>query len=130
MIELAVIKLLLQNSDLTAIVGQRIYPNISKSPTYPVVYVAANRMERMPCDNDFGVKTGIIEIGVMGNDYVKCLNAIAAIRQQLDDFAGRIGSVGISILKGQETPDGYDDVTEVHLKTIEYQAFARISSTT
>lgn len=129
MIELAVIKLLLQNADLKVIVGERIYPNIVKKPVYPVVYVAANQMERMGCDNDFGVKSGIIEIGVLGSDYVKCLNAIVAIRQQLDDFSGRIGNVGISILKGQETPDGYDEDTEVHLKTIEYQAYARISST-
>lgn len=130
MIEIAIIKLLLQNTALTAIVGDRIYPNISKSPKFPVVYVAANRMERMPCDNDYGVKTGVIEIGVMGGDYIKCLNAISAIRQQLDDLSAKIGNVGISILKGQEAPDGYDDETEVHLKTIEYQAFARISSTT
>ncbi|MCF0060121.1 hypothetical protein MUK70_12795 [Dyadobacter chenwenxiniae] len=130
MIEKAIIQLLLQSLPLKAIVDTRIYPNIIKRAVYPAVFVAANRMNKVDCDADMGLKTGVVEIGVMGADYLKCLNAIIAIREKLDEYSGMVGNVGITFLNGEEAPDGYDENTEVHLKSIEFQAYARIKSST
>lgn len=129
MIEKAIIQLLLQSLTLKGIVEDRIYPNIIKKPVYPAVFVAANRMNKADCDRDMGLKIGVVEVGVMGGDYLKCLNAIIAIREKLDEFSGMVGNVGITFLSGEEVPDGYDEETEVHLKSIEFQAYARIKPT-
>lgn len=129
MIEKAIIQLLKQSAGLTALVGNRIYPNIIKDTVYPAIYVAANRMEKLSCDAPSGVLNGVVEIGVWSPEYQKCYECIQAIRAQLDEYSGLVGNVGITFLRGEEAPDGYDEDVKQHLKSIDYQAFAQIKST-
>ncbi|MET7253464.1 hypothetical protein [Dyadobacter fermentans] len=130
MIEEAIINLLLTIPELAAIVGDRIFPNIIKADEeYPAVYVAANRMEPMQCDNPMGMHNGVVEVGIFADDYVHCLDAMAAIRNVLNDYAGKIGNIGIKFQRGQHGPDGWDDELKTHIKVVEYEAFARVSST-
>ncbi|MCE6992101.1 DUF3168 domain-containing protein [Dyadobacter sp. CY323] len=130
MIEKAIIQLLRQSLALTAIVGNRIYPNIIKAgATYPAVYVAANQMEKLECDNHSGVKSGTVEIGIWSDDYQVCYDCIEAIRDKLDEYSGIINSVGITFLRGEEAPDGYDEDLKMNLKAIDFKAFAQIKST-
>lgn len=128
MITKAVISLLLTNTALQAIVGTRIYPNIIKNGSaYPALYVSTDSMEELPCDDPDGNYSGKIEIVVFAESYERAHTAIKTIRQQLDNFSGSSAGVSISILSGAEVPDDWENEKEHHIKSIEYDAFAKIN---
>ncbi|MDR6805569.1 hypothetical protein J2Y45_002122 [Dyadobacter sp. BE34] len=130
MIEEAIIELLLTIPGVTGIVGQRIYPNIIKEGTQlPAMYVAANRMSKMNCDNPMGIKTGVVEIGVHGAEYWHCSDTIMEMRKVLDDYAGKVSNVGLTFNSGEEVADGWDDDLDTHVKIIEYEGYAIAKST-
>ena len=130
MIEEAIINLLLTIPGVTSIVGDRIHPNILKADTVkPAIYVAANRMSKLGCDNPMGIKTGVVEIGILADDYVNCLDAITALREILDDYAGKVGNIGLTFNSGEEVADGFDDDLDTHVKVIEYEGYAIAKST-
>jgi hypothetical protein len=129
MITSSIIKLLLDNQQLAAIVGNRIRPNIIKpNEVFPAMYVSAYRMQKMGCDNASGVQTGILEIGVHALEYRKCAEVIRLVRETLDDFSGFVGNVGISILQGEQTADDYDETGTRNIQVIEYEAYAEIKN--
>jgi hypothetical protein len=130
MITSSIIKLLLGNTQLSAIVGTRIRPNVIKADeTFPAMYVSSYRMQKMGCDNGNGVMTGIIEIGVHALEYGKCAEVMRLVRTTLDDFSGFVGNVGISILQGEQTADDYDETGTHNIQVIEYEAYAQIRTT-
>lgn len=129
MITKAVISLLLTNSALSAIVGNRIYPNtIKNGSAYPALYVSTDSMEKIGCDDASGNYSGKIEIVVFASSYEHAHNAIKVIRKQLDDYSGVVEAVGLSILSGIEVPDDWENEKEHHIKSIEYDAFAQVNN--
>lgn len=125
MITKAFIEKLLATPALTALVGDRIKPNVIKPGTpYPAIYVFSDRMEKQGCYDSEGAKEGVIEIGVYGKSYGEAYDVMQAIRASLDDFTGIIDNVGILIMSGREVADQYDEQGEIHLKVIEYDAIA------
>lgn len=111
---------------VTALVGQRIYPNIIKSGApLPAVYVFSDRMSKQGCYDSEGSKTGMVEIGVFAKNYLDAYDAMKVIREALDDFTGIVNNVGIAIMRGEETTDQYDEEKNTHIKVIEYEAIAQ-----
>lgn len=130
MITKSIIELLAANQQLASKVGDRIEPNVIKpNGSFPSVYVNSYQMQKMPCDNGNGVITGTIEIGIYSDTYREAAEIMQLIRSTLDDYSGFVGGVGISILNGEQTADGYDEEGARHIQVIEYEAYAQISST-
>ncbi|MCF2443652.1 hypothetical protein L0657_06765 [Dyadobacter sp. CY345] len=80
----------------------------------------------MPCDNNNGVYSGTIEIGVYAVEYGKCVQIMDLVRSILNNFSGMVGNVGISFQRGQETADDYDETGTMSIKVIEFEAYAQI----
>jgi hypothetical protein len=128
MITSSIIKILLDNPQISAIVGKRIRPNVIKpDEVFPAMYVSSYRMQKMNCDRS-EVHTGVLEIGVHALEYTKCAELIRLTRNVLDDFSGMVGNVGISILQGEQTPDDYDETGTRNIQVIEYEAYAQIKN--
>ena len=79
----------------------------------------------MGCDSSSGVYNGVVEIGVVSKDYNEAAIILSEVRKLLDDFAGIIGTTGLSILNGEQTADDYDELSSAHIKVIEYTAYAQ-----
>jgi|GEM_PF-7016251 len=127
MITTAIIALLRESTELNAIVGARIRPNVIKAnEVFPAMYVSSSRMARMGCDDSTGIKTGVVEIGIHAEKYEQCVSAMTAIRAKLDDFSGVKDGVGITILNGEELPDEFSENAERSIKIIEFEAYAQI----
>ncbi len=84
-------------------------------------------MDDMGCDDSNGVKNGVIEAWIYASEYAKCAQISAAVKLALSGFSGVSGNVGISILKGKQTPDDYDEAKELHIQVFEYEAYAKIN---
>lgn len=136
MIGEAVIQLLFADTALSALVAKRIRPNVVKTDDLKTggaaISVLDYRMEKMDCDSSSGVYNGVIEISVYSTDYKLAVNVIKAVRRIMDDYSGFItlvsgeGIVGITISRGEGTPDDYDESGTTHIKGIEYEAYAQI----
>lgn len=125
MITGAFIQKLLSSTAVTALVGDRIKPNVIKPDTpLPAVYVFSDRMEKLSCYTHGGTRTGAVEIGVYSKSYEQSYAVMQAIRATLDEFSGVLNNVGISIMSGKEVSDQYDEESETHIKVIEYEAIA------
>lgn len=130
MIGAVIIAKLLTSLPLRNLVGVRIRPNVIKvKDQTPAIYVLDYQMEKLNCDADSGVWNGIVEIGIHSKDYNLATKAMREIRSILDNFSGVEDNfgvpVGITILNGQETADDYDEISEAHIKVIEYEAYAQ-----
>lgn len=129
MITKSVIQLLLANTSLTAIVGQRIRPNVIKpDETFPAMWVSSYQMQNMPCDNSNGVYSGTIEIGIEALEYGKCVDVMNLVRATLNNYSGKVGNVGISFMTGMETADDYDETGTRSIKVIEIEAYAQVQN--
>ena len=127
MIVKAIINLLKNDSGIIALVSDRIEPNIIKQDAiYPSIYVSSDRMQKLNCRVDSGIRTGVLEVGVYADSYKQTHDIIEAIRAVLDDYEGTSAGVGISIQRGVDTGDKYDDQDKKHVKIIEYDAIAQI----
>lgn len=127
MITKAIISVLAGNDGVSAIVGTRIYPNVIKTDSqFPAIAVSADGMEKLSCDNAGGVRMGKIQIFVFASTYQKTHDAINAIRDALDDYAGTVGTVGLTVMSALETSDDYDETRNLHIKVIEYDACAQV----
>ncbi|MCE7038991.1 DUF3168 domain-containing protein [Dyadobacter sp. CY312] len=125
MITTAIIQKLVATPELTAIVGDRINPNIIKANSaFPAIYVFCDRMEKQGCYDAAGVKEGVVEIGVFAKSYNEARLIIQAIRTALDDFTGIVNNVGLLMMRGKEVSDEYDEKKELHIKVIEFDAVA------
>lgn len=126
MITEALITKLLSADSVTDLVDDRIYPNIVKANSdLPAVYVFSDRMSKQGCYDSQGSKTGMVEIGVLAETYEDAYDIMKAIRDELDEFSGIVNSIGIAILRGDETTDQYDEDKKTHIKVIEYEAIAQ-----
>jgi hypothetical protein len=126
MITEALITKLITTDSVTDLVEDRIYPNIVKTDSdLPAVYVFSDRMSKQGCYDSQGSKTGMVEIGVLAETYEDAYDIMKAIRDELDDFSGIIDTIGIAILRGDETTDQYDVEKKTHIKVIEYEAIAQ-----
>ena len=129
MIVKAIISLLKNSSAISSKISDRIEPNIIKENTiYPSIYVSSDRMQKLSCVVDKGVRSGVLEVGVYADSYKETHEIIEAIRTVLDDFQGSSAGVGISIMRGVDTGDKYDDQEKKHVKIIEYDAVVQIHS--
>lgn len=125
MITPAFIQKLKNTPAISALVADRISPNIIKPGTaYPAIYVFSDRMEKQGCFDPNGAKEGTVEIGVFAKTYSEAYGLMQEIRTTLDDFTGVINNVGIMIMGGKEIADQYDEEGETHVKIIEYEAIA------
>lgn len=125
MITGAFIQKLLSSTAVTALVGNRIQPNVIKPNTpLPAIYVFSDRMEKLACFNPGGTRTGAVEIGVHSKSYEQSYAVMQAIRAALDEFSGVVNNVAIVITSGNEITDQYDELGETHIKVIEYTAIA------
>lgn len=128
MIVKAIINLLKNNSGISTLVADRIEPNIIKQEaTYPAIYVSSDRMSKLNCRVDSGIRSGVLEVGVYADSYKQTHDIIEAVRSVLDDFEGTSAGVGICIQRGVDTGDKYDDQEKKHVKIIEYDAIAQLS---
>lgn len=129
MIAKAVIQLLLAHAELISIVGKRIRPNVIKTTeTFPAMYVSSYRMEKLDCDDSSGIYSGVIEIGIFSDKYDQCSQIMSLVRNVLDEYSGLVDNVGITIHRGEEAPDDFDEAVTYHIKVIEYQAYAQIKN--
>lgn len=129
MIVNAIIGLLKNNAGITGKVNNRIEPNILKQDAiYPSIYVSSDRMQKLSCVVDKGVRSGVLEVGVYADSYKETHEITEIIRTVLDDFQGSSAGVGISIMRGVDTGDKYDDMAKKHVKIIEYDAVVQIHS--
>jgi hypothetical protein len=127
MITKAIIQLLMESPQVTALVGDRVEPNILKEDQeYPAIYVSTDAMSKPQCRTDIGVRIGTIEIGVYGNTYAVVKQVVAALTKKLDDFQGSVSGVGINVGRGRDTGDKFDPQVKMHVKIIEYDAVAQI----
>ena len=125
MITTAIIKRLLDSPTVVSLVGDRINPNVIKSNSeYPAMYVFTDRMEKQACYDAAGVKQGVIEIGVFSKTYSNARDIIQSIRNSLDDYTGVANNIGLLVMRGKEVSDEYDEVKELHIKVIEFEAIA------
>lgn len=128
MIVKAIINLLKTNTGITNLVADRIEPNIIKEEAkYPAIYVSSDRMQKLNCRVDAGIRSGVLEVGVYADTYKQTHDIIEAVRAVLDDYEGISAGVGISIMRGVDTGDKYDDQEKKHVKIIEYDAIAQLS---
>ena len=129
MIVKAIINLLKNNAAIIGKVNDRIEPNILKQDAiYPSIYVSSDRMQKLSCVVDKGVRSGVLEVGVYADSYKETHEITEVIRTVLDDFQGSSAGVGISIMRGVDTGDKYDDMAKKHVKIIEYDAVVQIHS--
>ena len=136
MIGEAVIQLLFQDTVLSGLVAKRIRPNVVKTDDLKTggaaISVLDYRMEKMGCDDSSNVYNGVLEIAVYSTDYKLAVKVIKNIRRVMDDYSGFItlvsgeGVVGLTISRGEGTPDDYDESGTTHIKVIEYEAYAQI----
>lgn len=127
MIVNAVINLLKNSPAISSLVADRIEPNIIKQDAvYPAIYVSSDRMSKLNCRIDSGIRNGVLEVGVYADSYKQILAIVEAVRSVLDDYEGASAGVGISIQRGVDTGDKYDDQEKKHVKVIEYDALAQI----
>ena len=131
MIAKAITQVLLANSGVSALVGNRIDANILKQDTaYPAIYVSTSRMSRLGCSKDSGIRQGVIEVGVYADSLNMAGTIAEAIRSALDEFEGVVAGftpqVAINIMSAQDTGDKYDDQAKKHVKIIEYDAIGQI----
>ncbi len=131
MIAKAITQVLLANSGITALVGNRIDANILKQGTsYPAIYVSTNRMSKLGCTKDSGVRQGVIEVGIYADTLNSAGQVAEAVRLALDEFEGIVAgftpTVAINIMSGQDTGDKFDDTAKKHVKIIEYDAIGQI----
>ncbi|QRQ99715.1 tail completion protein gp17 [Dyadobacter sandarakinus] len=125
MISTAVIQKLISTPGINSLVAKRVFPNIIKADAvYPAVYVFSDQMRLINCFQPGTTRSGKIEIGVYAPSYTEAQAIMKAIRDTLDGFEGTVNSVAISIGRGEETTDQYDEETLSHVKTIEYEAIA------
>lgn len=127
MIATAIIKLLIDSTQVSDFVGDRVEPNVLKNDAvYPSIYVLTDKMEKPACQHNSKIRVGTIEIGVYADRYGLAGNVIGAIREALDEYSGFVSGVGLTIMGGKESTDLFDEKDNVHVKTIEYEAVAQI----
>jgi hypothetical protein len=129
MITKAVIAILRADVAVTALVGNRVRPNVLKTDElYPAICVNTYRMEDLNCDDSAGVKNGVIEVWIHAVEYTQCAQIMAATKAALNDFSGISQGVAIRVLRGQQAPDDYDDTKNLNIQVIEFEAYAKTTN--
>ena len=109
---------LINDSDVTDVCGQRIYPQaFPENVTFPAIRYSVTGSSRQPLvDAASGVVESDLEIDIYASTYLVCNELAKAVRETLQQYAGVVGSLdilGIRVVNQMElyeTPVDSDDV--------------------
>ena len=118
----AIYSILTSDSDVSAIVGTRVYPQIAaQGAAFPfVVYVL---QDTSPSDTKSGVSTldeVRYDIVVASETYAEASDLTNKIRTALDRYTGTVAGVVIDSIQFQDIDADNDPGTETYLTSSEY----------
>ena len=118
----AIYSILTSDSDVSAIVGTRVYPQIAaQGAAFPfVVYVL---QDTSPSDTKSGVSTldeVRYDIVVASENYAQASDLTGKIRTALDRYSGTVAGVVIDSIQFQDIDADNDPGTETYVTSSEY----------
>lgn len=130
-VEGAITKLLLADSGITAIVGQRVRPlYAAQTDKRPLLTVSVTNKQRgVSHSGGIGSGNATVEIGIITDSYADAVNLSETAQRVLHGFSGNVGDTGLALV-----PVVYDDETDVeqavgpgqskpaYLKTVSFRA--------
>jgi hypothetical protein len=121
-LESGLVALLLTSSDLTDIIGNRIYPVVvSESATYPCLsYQVVSGGSQWGLDST-AVQMKRVQFDAWSQTYAQCKQIESALAAVLDGFSGDLAG-GIRVISsfGDVVVDNWEDASRVYRVTLEY----------
>jgi len=121
-IEEAIRNKLLNDANVSALVGTRIYTNeIPQKPTYPVIlYEQINSERDFTMQGPSGIVTTSIQIRAYDSNYSGVKDLTTKIRQVLNGLTETILGVNIFGIFLQNESDEYDEDLEINSTILDY----------
>ena len=122
-IEEALDTYLQSNTDLTELIGTRLYPKkLPQKPTLPaVVYHRISGPREHSMDGSSGLAHPRFQFDMYGRTYAAAKDVSDKMRLALDAFKGTIGGVDINGAFLEDDSDGYDDDLEIYWFQADYE---------
>lgn len=122
MIATAIYSILSTNTNVSTLVGTRIYPNeVPQKATFPAIYFVTDQIKPFPCRLPSGTFQGAFEVGVLAKNYDSAIAVLNAIRTALDYYDGTAGGFSLKIQTGgREGMDDFNDKLPAFIKSLEY----------
>jgi hypothetical protein len=118
----AIYSILTSDSDVSAIVGTRVYPQIAaQEAAFPFVVYILSDIE--PSDTKSGVSTldeARYEVLAVCETYAEVADLTNKIRTALDRYTGTVAGVVIDSIQFTDIDTSNDDKNEVYLTSSEY----------
>lgn len=118
----AIYSILTSDSDVSAIVGNRVYPQIAaQEAAFPFVVYILSDIE--PSDTKSGVSTldeARYEVLAVCETYAEVADLTNKIRTALDRYTGTVAGVVIDSIQFTDIDTSNDDKNEVYLTSSEY----------
>lgn len=125
MVELsrAVIQKLLNESSLTAIVGQEIYPNIAPQGTDMPFLIFTQQLEKVHCRAGNGSHVGSVMIEIWADGYEELHSILDKVVAALENQDLSNGDQKVSVFDGIDRMDLIDEELRGHKKAIEFEVY-------
>ena len=118
----AIYSILTSDSDVSAIVGTRVYPQIAaQGAAFPFVVYLINDLT--PSDTKSGVSTldeVRYEVLAIAETYAEAADLNEKIRTALDRYTGTVAGIVVDSIQFTELETDYDDASETYLANSEY----------
>jgi hypothetical protein len=122
MIEKAIYSILTGDSDVSALVGTRVYPvNIPQNPTYPLVSfsrVSGNRVASMSGASSISMPR--FEIGCFADTYSAVKTLAGKVRSVLFGYSGTIAGVIVYSVLLESDTDNYQEGIDKYMISNDY----------
>ena len=116
---------------ITALVGQRVYPNfIPQDAALPAMaYQRMSGGERVfNHSSASGLSRAVFRLTLRGMTYEAAHDLAAAVRASTDNFRGTMGTVAVDIARlGPDDVDGYSQVTGAHWVSLDLEIWFKES---
>ena len=118
----AIYSILTSDSDVSAIVGTRVYPQIAaQGAAFPFVVYLINDIT--PSDTKSGVSTldeVRYEVLAVSETYAEAADLNEKVRTALDRYTGTVAGIVVDSIQFTELETDYDDKAEVYIANSEY----------
>ena len=118
----AIYSILTSDSDVSAIAGTRVYPQIAaQGAAFPFVVYLINDLT--PSDTKSGVSTldeVRYEVLAIAETYAEAADLNEKIRTALDRYTGTVAGIVVDSIQFTELETDYDDASETYLANSEY----------
>ena len=117
----AIVALLLADSAVSALVGERIRPvKFNQGQSFPMLEYSTDGVRKLDCRDPGDTYYGTVSIGILATDYAQLFDCTEAVRTCLDDFEGEVVGWSISIESGVENEEAEDQELGAYYKRLDF----------